>query len=141
MTSIFLFVLRDEPFFVVTRITPLRPCSPYNVVALSPFTTFMLSILFGSRSKKRLDVEVPPPYWKLPWALLLASKGTPSTMKSGVVPPPLIVLTPLIVMFVPLPDIPLVFSTSSPGTLPFRTRPISPSDLSSRSFLSTVETA
>ena len=67
------------------------------------------------------------------------SKGTPSTINNGV-ELPVIVPTALMVIFVPLPEIPLVLIILTPAALPVKTRAISPSGLSSRSFLFTVDT-
>ena len=42
-----------EPVFVVIKITPFLPSSPYNVDAARPLRTLVEAILFGSISKER----------------------------------------------------------------------------------------
>ena len=68
------------------------------------------------------------------------SKGTPSTTNNGC-ELPLMVFTPRITMLVPEPDRPLVAPIFTPGALPLKTRPRSPSGRSSKSFLPTEDTA
>ena len=53
-----------EPVFVVIRITPFLPASPYKTVAASPLRTLTSATLFGSRSRNLLE-EVEPPEEKL----------------------------------------------------------------------------
>ena len=80
------FLLLDgpaaEPVFVVIRITPFLPASPYKTVAASPFKTLTSATLLGSRSRNLLE-DVEPPLEKLLSAKVEASIGTPSKTNSG----------------------------------------------------------
>ena len=89
---------------VVITITPLRPAVPYNVAAARPFNTLTLSMLFGSRSRKRDEPTLP--LAKLPVVLLSLLKGTPSTINNAWLLP-LIEEYPLITTLVAEPDEPL----------------------------------
>ena len=109
------------PDLVVTKITPLRPWSPYNTVAAKPFRTFIVSILFGSKSKKRLGVTAAPPVENPEPLLVDELNGTPSTTNSGCVLP-LRELYPLMLIFVPEPEVPPVGVMLTPGILPCRIR-------------------
>lgn len=85
-------------------------------------------MLFGSKSKNLLDPEFPS--LKLPDAFVSPEKGTPSTMNNGWVFPE-IEFKPRMLMFVPEPEIPLVWLIVTPDAFPDNTLATSPSALCS----------
>ena len=102
--SLFLTPFFDDPALVVITITPFLPAVPYNVDAAKPFSTLILSMLLGSKSKKRLEPTLP--LKKFPWELVSLLNGTPSTTNKAWLLP-VIEEYPLITTFVAEPEVPL----------------------------------
>ena len=109
-----------RPFLVVTTITPLAACVPYNVAADGPFTTSIDSISSGFRLFIMLGAPVPIPPPKAGDEL---SMRTPSTMISGSFESDA-ELMPRIRMRAPPPTLPLLESIDTPARRPLSTSSI-----------------